>query len=64
MESVKTNQGKNVMITVNTDQDTIDKASEVFKNMGLTASEAINIFLNECILYGDFPFVVQTCDFE
>ncbi len=32
------------------------KAEEIFKQMGMTMSEAMRIFLNQCINSGGLPF--------
>jgi DNA-damage-inducible protein J len=41
--------------------DTITKAQavELFKTLGMDMSEAVNIFLRQCILRGGLPFNVE-----
>ncbi|QQV75239.1 hypothetical protein H6P87_00789 [Rickettsia tillamookensis] len=36
--------------------DTKTEAEEIFKQMGMTMSEAMRIFLNQCINSGGLPF--------
>ena len=45
---------------VRIDAELKDKANEIFKNLGLNMSTAINIFLNQCVINKGFPFMIST----
>lgn len=45
---------------VRIDAEIKDKANEIFKNLGLNMSTAINIFLNQCVINKGFPFMIST----
>lgn len=42
-----------------TDDATKDLSTEIFRQLGITMSEAINIFLRQSILHGGLPFDVR-----
>ncbi len=50
---------ENSLITINVDKKTKDQATEVFKNLGLNMSSAINIYLKACIKANGIPFMLQ-----
>lgn len=35
------------------------QANDLFKNLGLDMSEAVNLFLHQCVLRGGLPFSVE-----
>lgn len=41
------------------DADTKKKANELFRNLGLDMSGAVNLFLHQCILRNGLPFSVE-----
>ncbi|WP_177717098.1 type II toxin-antitoxin system RelB/DinJ family antitoxin [Candidatus Rickettsia colombianensi] len=45
-----------VDIRLRVSEDIKTKAEEIFKQMGMTMSEAMRIFLNQCINSGGLPF--------
>ncbi|WP_341790480.1 type II toxin-antitoxin system RelB/DinJ family antitoxin [Rickettsia endosymbiont of Polydrusus tereticollis] len=45
-----------VDIRVRVSEDVKVEAEEIFKQMGMTMSEAMRIFLNQCINSGGLPF--------
>ncbi len=50
---------ENSLITINVDKKTKDEANEVFRNLGLNMSSAINIYLKACIKTNGIPFMLQ-----
>lgn len=44
---------------VRIDADVKKQATELFENLGLDMSGAINLFLHQCILRGGLPFSVE-----
>ena len=44
---------------VRIDTDVKQAATELFSNLGLDMSGAINLFLHQCILHGGLPFAVE-----
>ncbi len=43
-------------ITFETDKETLEAAEKVFRSLGLTLEEAINLFLEKCIECNGLPF--------
>lgn len=41
------------------DSDIKKQASELFSNLGLDMSSAVNLFLHQCVLRGGIPFSVE-----
>ncbi len=41
------------------DADVKQQASELFNNLGLDMSSAVNLFLRQCILHNGLPFQVE-----
>jgi len=41
------------------DEDLKKQASELFSNLGMDMSSAMNIFLRQCVLRGGLPFSVE-----
>ena len=41
------------------DKDVKQQATELFSNLGLDMSSAVNLFLHQCILRGGLPFSVE-----
>ena len=48
-----------VQMQVRIDSDIKQAASELFKNLGLDMSTAINVFLHQCVLRGEIPFSIE-----
>lgn len=44
---------------VRIDEDLKKQASELFSNLGMDMSSAMNIFLRQCVLRGGLPFSVE-----
>jgi DNA-damage-inducible protein J len=44
------------IITVRVDEDLKQEAMELFEDIGMSMSTAINIFLKQCVKEGKFPF--------
>lgn len=41
------------------DADIKKQASELFNNLGLDMSSAVNLFLHQCVLRGGIPFSIE-----
>lgn len=41
------------------DEDIKKQANDLFKNLGLDMSGAVNLFLHQCVLHGGLPFHVE-----
>ncbi len=41
------------------DEETKEKATELFADLGMDMSEAVNIFLHQCIMQNGLPFKVE-----
>lgn len=50
----------NLSNPIRIDKDLENQATEVFKEMGLDLSTAINIFLVQCIQQGEIPFKIKS----
>lgn len=48
-----------VIITINIDEDIKTKFEQICTKLGLTTEEAINLFIEETIRQGKFPFSVD-----
>ena len=46
-------------IQFRTDETTKSKSSEIFQQLGITMSDAINMFLRQSILHGGLPFELK-----
>ena len=46
-------------IQFRTDETTKSQANEIFKQLGITMSDAINMFLRQSILHGGLPFELK-----
>ena len=46
------------------DSNVKTEANELFKNLGIDMSSAVNIFLRQCILHGGRPFKVEIPKFN
>ena len=46
------------------DSNVKTEANELFKNLGIDMSSAVNIFLRQCILNGGLPFKVEIPKFN
>ncbi len=46
------------------DSDVKNQATELFKELGLDMSSAVNIFLHQCILHGGLPFTVEVPEYN
>ena len=46
-------------IQVRTDESTKTQAGEIFSQLGITMSDAINMFLRQSIIYGGIPFELK-----
>lgn len=49
----------NATIQIRTDTEVKSAADSIFKKLGITMSDGINIFLRQVNLYGGFPFEVR-----
>jgi DNA-damage-inducible protein J len=49
----------NATIQIRTETQVKETADLIFKRLGITMSDAINIFLRQVNQYGDFPFDVK-----
>jgi DNA-damage-inducible protein J len=47
-------------ITIRLDEETKNEAESVFKEMGLSMSSAVIIFLKQCVRDGKIPFEIST----
>ncbi len=47
------------IMTIRVDKETKTQAEELFKDLGITTSSAINIFLKQCIREGRIPFEIS-----
>jgi len=52
----------NATIQVRTDSEVKSAADLIFKDLGITMSDGINIFLRQVNLHGGFPFYVKLPD--
>jgi DNA-damage-inducible protein J len=50
---------KTANLNIRIDPDTKSQAENLFKNFGLTVSEAVNVFLHQSLLYGGIPFELK-----
>lgn len=55
---------KKSVISVRVDEDTKLNAEDIFKDMGLNMSVAVNLFLKQVIRTGGIPFEVTTNKME
>ncbi len=46
------------------DSDIKRQATQLFSDLGLDMSEAVNIFLHQCVLRGGLPFAVEMPDYS
>ena len=46
------------------DSNVKTEANELFKELGIDMSSAVNIFLRQCVLYGGLPFKVEIPKFN
>lgn len=49
----------NVPTQIRIDSDIKKQANELFKELGMDMSGAVNIFLRQCILRGGIPFSIE-----
>ncbi len=47
------------VISISIDKETKINSTKLFNELGLDLSTAINIFLKQCILRGEFPFDID-----
>jgi DNA-damage-inducible protein J len=54
-------KGDDIMPTIQfrTDEATKTQSSEIFNHLGITMSDAINMFLRQSIFYGGLPFELK-----
>ena len=55
---------KTVSIHIRINADLKKQAAELFEELGLDMSSAVNLFLHQCILYGGLPFAVEVPHFN
>lgn len=55
---------KTAQLNVRLEQNLKDAAEAVFKQLGITSSEAINMFLSQVVLRKGLPFEVSIPDIE
>lgn len=53
------NMSTKTPLQVRVDTDTKREAAQVFDSLGLSLSDAINVFLKKAIVYNGFPFEVR-----
>ena len=46
-------------IQIRTDETTKEQSSQIFHHLGITMSDAINMFLRQSILHGGLPFELK-----
>ena len=46
------------------DSNVKTEANELFKELGIDMSSAVNIFLRQCVLHGGLPFIVEIPKFN
>ena len=44
---------------IRSDSDIKKQASDLFSNLGLDMSSAVNLFLHQCVLRGGIPFSIE-----
>jgi DNA-damage-inducible protein J len=47
------------IITIRVDEETKTQSEELFKDLGISTSAAINVFLKQCIREGKIPFEIK-----
>jgi DNA-damage-inducible protein J len=55
---------KTVSIQIPINADLKKQATELFEELGLDMSSAINLFLHQCVLHGGLPFAVEVPRFN
>jgi len=50
---------KNKMVNARVDANVKEIAESIFAAIGITMSDAINVFLRQAVYYGGFPFAVK-----
>jgi DNA-damage-inducible protein J len=50
---------KNTIITAKTDPELKEKVEKILNNIGITPSEAVNLFYREILLHNGLPFQVK-----
>ena len=50
---------KTANLNIRIDPETKSQAEELFRNFGLTVSDAVNVFLHQSILQGGIPFELK-----
>ncbi|MGM9937817.1 MAG: type II toxin-antitoxin system RelB/DinJ family antitoxin [Candidatus Ornithomonoglobus sp.] len=50
---------KTSSLNIRIDPETKSQAEKLFKNFGMTVSEAVNIFLHQSLIYGGIPFELR-----
>ncbi len=48
----------NINVTVRIDEDLKDKADELFEELGMSFTTAVNIFARQCVREGSIPFAI------
>lgn len=46
----------NAVLQIRTDQDVKTRCDSLFKDLGITISDAVNIFLRQCLACDGLPF--------
>ena len=46
------------------DADIKQQATDLFNNLGLDMSSAVNLFLHQCVLRGGLPFTVEMASYS
>ena len=61
-------KGANTMVTsptqIRIDSNVKTEANELFSELGIDMSSAVNIFLRQCVLHGGLPFKVEIPKFN
>lgn len=48
----------NITVTVRIDEDVKEQADELFEDLGLSFTTAINVFVRQCLREGRIPFEI------
>lgn len=50
---------KTAVLNVRIDPETKKEAEQLFSSFGLTVTDAVNVFLNQSLMEGGFPFEIK-----
>ena len=55
---------KTANLNVRIDPDVKKQAEELFADLGITISDAVNMFIHQALIYGGLPFDVKLPDYN